>query len=201
MAYRIITISREFESLGSEIAQKVAARLHIPYVDKFLITESAQKSGFPVEHIEGRDEVLATRFEYSQAQAYHLYGSGDTPHTTNEQVAMAQFEIIRELAEEGPCLIVGRCANFILRDRDDVLDVFIRAGRDFRVKQAMETLNLPEKKAAKVLKRTDKARQAYYRHYTRQDWHDPDAYHLSLNSERLGVEACVDTIVHAYENS
>lgn len=198
MAYRIITISREFESLGSEIAQKVAARLHIPYVDKFLITESAQKSGFPVEHIEARDEVLASRFEYSQTQAYYLYGAGSTPYTTNETVAKAQFDIIRELAEEGPCLIVGRCANFVLRDRDDVLDVFIRAGRNFRVKQAMETLGLPEKQAAKVLKRTDKARQVYYRHYTGQDWHDPDAYHLSLNSDRLGIEASVDMIVQAY---
>lgn len=198
MAYRIITISREFESQGSEIAQAVAARLHIPYVDKFLITEAAQKSGFPVDHIEARDEVLASRFEYSQAQAYHIYGAGDTPHTANEHVAMAQFDIIRELAEEGPCLIVGRCANYILRDREDVLDVFIRAGRDFRIKKAMETLNLPEKKAAKVLRRTDKARQHYYKHYTGQDWHDPDAYHLSLNSERLGVEACVDMIVQAY---
>lgn len=198
MAYRIITISREFESLGSEIAQEVAARLHIPYVDKFLITESAEKSGFPVEHIEARDEVLASRFEYSQAQAYHLYGSGDTPYTTNEQVAMHQFDIIRELAEEGPCLIVGRCANYVLREREDVLDVFIRAGRSFRVQQTMRTLELPEKKAVRVLKRTDKARQRYYRHYTGQDWHDPDAYHLSLNSDRLGVEACVELILKAY---
>lgn len=198
MAYRIITISREFESLGSEIAQEVAARLHIPYVDKFLITESAEKSGFPVEHIEARDEVLASRFEYSQAQADHFYGSGDTPFTTNEQVAMHQFEIIRELAEEGPCLIVGRCANYILKDRGDVLDVFIRAGRNFRVQQAMKTFGLPEKKAAKVLKRTDKARQRYYKHYTGQDWHDPDSYHLSLNSDRLGVDACVELILKAY---
>lgn len=199
MAYRIITVSREFESLGSEIAQTVASKLHIPYVDKFLITESAQKSGFPVEHIEARDEVLASRFEYSQAQAHHFYGAGETPHTPNERVARAQFDIIRELAEEGPCVIVGRCADYVLRDRNDVLDVFIRAGRDFRIKQAMETLALPEKQAAKVLKRTDKARQAYYKHYTGRDWHDSDNYHLSLNSDRLGIDACVELILKAYE--
>lgn len=198
MAYRIITVSREFESMGSEIAQEVAARLHIPYVDKFLITESAQKSGFPVEHIEARDEVLASRFEYSQAQAYYLYGGGHSPYTTNETVAKAQFDIIRDLVEEGPCLIVGRCANYILRDREDVLDVFIRAGRNFRIRQAMKTLELPEKQAAKVLKHTDKARQRYYKHYTGQDWYDPDGYHLSLNSDRLGVEACVELILKAY---
>lgn len=199
MAYRIITISREFESLGSEIAQTVAARLHIPYIDKFLITESAQKSGFPVEHIEGRDEVLASRFEYSQAQAHHFYGAGETPHTPNERVAHAQFDIIRELAEEGPCVIVGRCANYILREREDVLDVFIRAGKAARVKSAMESLGLDEKAAQRIVKKTDKARQAYYKHYTGQDWHDPDAYHISLNSDRLGVDACVELIVKAYE--
>lgn len=198
MAFRIITISREFESLGSEIAQEVAARLHIPYVDKFLITESAQKSGFPVEHIEARDEVLASRFEYSQAQAHYFYGSGEHPFTTNETVAQAQFEIIRELAEEGPCVIVGRCANHILREREDVLDVFIRAGRDFRLKKTMETMGLAEKQAKRVLRRTDKARQAYFRHYTGMDWHEPDSYHLVLNSERMGLEACVQMILHAY---
>ena len=198
MAYRIITVSREFESLGSEIAQAVAARLHIPYIDKFLITESAQKSGFPVDHIEARDEVLASRFEYSQAQAHHFYGAGETPHTSNEKVARAQFDIIRELAEEGPCVIVGRCADYILKDRDDVLDVFIRAGKAARVKSAMESLALDEKAAQRIVKKTDKARQDYYEHYTGRNWYDPDNYHLSLNSDRLGIDACVDLIVKAY---
>lgn len=198
MAYRIITISREFESLGSEIAQEVASRLHIPYVDKFLITESAEKSGFSVDHIEARDEVLASRFEFSQAQAYHFYGLGDHPFTTNEQVAHHQFDVIKELAEEGPCVIVGRCANYILRDRDDVLDVFIRAGRDARVKRAMERLDLPEKDAARMVKKTDKARQDYFEHHTGRDWHDPDGYHLALNSDRLGLELCVEMILKAY---
>ena len=198
MAYRIITVSREFESLGSEIAQAVAAKLHIPYVDKYLITESAQKSGFSVDHIEARDEVLASRFEFSQAQAYHQYGLGDHPYTTNEQVAHSQFDIIRELAEEGPCVIVGRCADFVLKDRDDVLDVFIRAGEAARVKNAMERLGLEEKEARKMVKKTDKARQNYYEHYTGRNWYDPDNYHLSLNSDRLGVDACVELIVKAY---
>ncbi len=202
MAYKIITISREFESLGSEIAQEVAARLHIPYVDKFLIDEAAQKCGFAVDHIEARDEQLASRFEYSQAQAHHYYGSGEHPHTTNEQVARAQFAIIRELAaEEVPCVIVGRCANFVLREREDVLDVFIRAGRSARLKSTMESLGLEEKQAARVLRRTDRARQKYYKHYTGLDWHDPDSYHMVLNSDRLGMEACVNSILHAYENN
>ena len=199
MAYQIISINREFESLGSEIAQEVASRLHIPYVDKFLITAAAEKSGFPVAHIEARDESLASRFEYSQAQASHLYGISDTHLTTNSQVALHQFDIIRELAEEGPCVIVGRCANVILRDRADVLDVFIHASTDWREKNAMERLGLDEKQARKMVKNTDKARRKYYRHFTGLEWHEPDSYHLVLNSERMGIEACVELILKAYQ--
>lgn len=198
MAYQIITINREFESMGNEIAQAVAQRLHIPYVDKFLITESAQKSGFKVEHIEARDEQLASRFEYSQAQASHFYGSAEHPFTTNDSLAAAQFEIIRELAAEGPCVIVGRCANYVLRNRDDVLDVFIHASLESRLQSTMERLKLSRKEAQRMLRRTDKARKAYYRHHTGVHWDDPDSYHLVLNSARLGLDACVELIVDAF---
>lgn len=198
MRYSIITINREFESRGSEIAQEVAKRLHLPYVDKFLITESAQKSGFSVEKIEATDEKLASRFEYSQAEAGHYYSTSDSPMPTNDQIAQVQFELIRELAQEGPCLIVGRCANHLLRDRDDVLDVFIHAGRDGRVQRTMESLQLSERSAVRLLRRTDKARKAYYKNYTGMDWNDPNSYHMVVNSDKLGFEACVDLICHAY---
>lgn len=198
MRYSIITINREFESRGSEIAQEVAKRLHLPYVDKFLITESAQKSGFSVEKIEATDEKLASRFEYSQAEAGHYYSTSDSPMPTNDQIAQVQFELILELAQEGPCLIVGRCANHLLRDRDDVLDVFIHAGRDGRVQRTMESLQLSERSAVRLLRRTDKARKAYYKNYTGMDWNDPNSYHMVVNSDKLGFEACVDLICHAY---
>lgn len=198
MKYNIITINREFESRGSEIAQEVAQRLHIPYVDKFLITESAIKGGFDVREIEATDEKLASRFEYSQAQAGHFYTTSDSPLPTNAQVAEVQFEIIRDLAEKGPCLIVGRCANYLLREREDVLDVFIHAGRDYRVKRTMEKLNLSERAAVRLLKRTDKARKAYYKNYTGMDWNDPNAYHVVLNSDKMDQETCVGLICDLY---
>lgn len=198
MKYNIITINREFESRGSEIAQEVAQRLHIPYVDKFLITESAIKGGFDVREIEATDEKLASRFEYSQAQAGHFYTTSDSPLPTNAQVAEVQFEIIRDLAEKGPCLIVGRCANYLLREREDVLDVFIHAGRDYRVKRTMETFDLSERAAVRLLKRTDKARKAYYKNYTGMDWNDPNAYHVVLNSDKMDQETCVGLICDLY---
>ena len=199
MAYKIITINREFESSGSEIAQAVAKRLGLIYVDKFLITEAAEHCGFTLARTEATDEKLASRFEYSQAQASHFYGSSETHLPTNEHVAQAQFKLIRELAEQEPCLIVGRCANHLLRDRDDVLDIFIHAGRDGRVKRTMENLNLTERKAVKLLKETDRARKAYYKNYTGMEWNNPDSYHIILNTDKLSFDLCVDLICQAYQ--
>ncbi len=199
MGYRIITINREFESRGSEIAQEVAKRLQIPYVDKFLITESALKSGFSVDEIQATDEMLASRFEYSQAEAAHYYTSAESPLPTSAQIAEVQFQLIREIAEKGPCLIVGRCANYLLRDRSDVLDVFVHAGRDYRVKRTMENFQLSERSAVRLLKRTDKARKAYYKNYTGMDWNDPNSYHLVVNSDRLAYEECVALICSLYQ--
>lgn len=199
MAYKIITINREFESCGSEIAQAVAQRLSLPYVDKFLITEAAEQSGFSLARIEATDEKLASRFEYSQAEASHYYNGSESPLPTSERVAQVQFQLIRELAEKGPCLIVGRCANHLLRDRDDVLDVFVHAGRDYRVNRTMEKLGLSERKAVSLLKRTDKARKAYYKRYTGMDWNDPNSYHLMINTDKLPFDLCVELICRAYE--
>lgn len=199
MGYRMITINREFESCGSEIAQEVAKRLQIPYVDKFLITESAIKSGFSVDAIQATDEILASRFEYSQAEAAHYYTSAESPLPTNARVAEVQFALIRELAAEGPCVIVGRCANHLLRDREDVLDIFIHAGQEYRVRRTMEKLGMSERSAARLLRRTDKARMAYYKNYTGMDWNDPNSYHMVLNSDRMGLERCVRLICDAYQ--
>lgn len=200
MGYSIITINREFESRGSEIAQDVAKQLGIAYVDKFLITESAIKSGISPEKIEATDEMLASRFEYSQAQAAHYYGAADSPLPTSAQIAEVQFQLIREIAEKGPCMIVGRCANFLLRDRSDVLDVFIHAGRDYRVRRTMESFQLSERNAVRLLRRTDRARKAYYKNYTGMDWNDPNSYHLVVNSDRMSHALCVDLICRAYRS-
>ena len=199
MGYSIITINREFESRGNEIGQAVAKRLNIPYADKFLIEEAAQISGISVERILATDELLASRFEYSQAQAASFYGSAESPLPTNERVADVQFRLIKEIAEKGPCVIVGRCANYLLRDREDVLDVFIHAGRDYRVKQTMGSFDLTERAAVRLLKRTDKARKAYYKNYTGMDWNDPNSYHLVVNSDRLDFDLCVELILRAYQ--
>ena len=199
MGYQIITINREFESGGNEIAQAVAARLEIPYYDKFLITAAAEHSGVRENKVAALDERLESRFAYSQAEAAYYFTSAEAPLPTGEKVAESQFRLIREAAEKGPCVIVGRCANHVLRERPDVLDIFIHAGVEFRLKRAMEKLGLPERQARKVLRSTDKARRAYYKNYTGSDWSDPDLYHACLKPDRLTFEGCVETICKMYQ--
>lgn len=198
MGYKIITINREFESAGTEIGQAVAARLGLPYYDRFLITAAAGESGVDASRVEAADEKLESRFEYSQAEAAYYYTHAENPLPTGAQLAEIQFDLIRALANEEPCVVVGRCANWVLRDRDDVLDVFIHAGRDFRVRRTMQSLNIPERRAVRVLKQTDRARKAYYKNYTGCDWNDPNLYHMVLNSDRLTVEGCVEAILRVY---
>ncbi len=199
MSYRIITINREFESTGNEIAQAVAAKLEIPYYDKFLITAAAEQSGVRQSKVEALDEQLESRFAYSQAEAAFYFTSAEAPMPTGARVAEVQFQLIRDIAKEGPCVIVGRCANHILRDRDDVLDILIHAGEAFRLRRAVEVLGLSERQAKKVLRSTDKARKAYYKNYTGSAWNDPDLYHACLNPDRLSFDVCVNTICDMYQ--
>lgn len=200
MSYRIITLNREFESGGNEIAQKAALRLGLEYYDKFLITAAAEKAGVDEQKVAASDERLESRFRFSQSEAAEYFTSAKAPMPTGAQVAEAQFQLIREVADQAPCVIVGRCANYLLREREDVLDVFIHAGFAYRLQRTMEKLGLTEKQAQRVLKTTDKARRAYYKNYTGCEWHDPSLYHLILNPDRLGEDACVDLICELYQH-
>ena len=176
MSYQIITINREFESLGNEIAQAVSTKLCIPYYDKFLITAAAEKSGMRENRVEALDEKPESRFAYSQAEAAYYFTSADAPLPTGAKVAEVQFQLIRDLAAQG-----------------------IHAGVEFRLNRAINVLGLPERQAKKVLRSTDKARKTYYQNYTGSNWNDPDLYHACLNPDRLGFDACVETICRMYQ--
>ena len=199
MGYQIITINREFESLGNEIAQAVATKLCIPYYDKFLITAAAEQSGMRENRVEALDEKPESRFAYSQAEAAYYFTSAEAPLPTGAKVAEVQFQLIRDIAAQGPCVIVGRCANHVLRERQDVLDIFIHAGVESRLNRAITALGLSERQARKVLRTTDRARKTYYKTYTGTDWDDPDLYHACLNPDRMGFDACVEIICRMYQ--
>lgn len=198
---KVITINREFESAGNEIAQAVAVKLNIPYYDRFLITAVAENKGIPLEYAENGDEKVESRFAYSEAQAaYHYSATASSPLPVSAQVAKAQFDLIRDIAKEGPCVIVGRCAGHVLRkEGQEVINVFIHAKTETRLKRTMENLKLSEFDASRVLKQTDKSRKAYHKNYTGLDWNDPDQYSLMLNFDLLSLEECVDVICSLYQ--
>lgn len=196
----IVTIGRQFCSKGNEIGQALSVRLGIPYYDDFILEKAAADHGIPVEHAAHFDEKPATPFEQSIALASYFYSTASTMATTQEQLSAAQRRTICELAEQGPCIIVGRCANYILRENPDVLDVFIFADRAVREKTLMERFGKTEAEARKMLRRIEKERGTYYRLNTGLDWQSPTNYDLMLDSGRFGLDHAVDILVAAYHN-
>ncbi len=195
----IVTIGRRFCSKGNEIGQLLSERLGIPYYDSFILEKAAEEHGIPIEHAEQFDEKAATPFERSIAMASYFYSTASTMQTTNEQLSASQTRMIRDLAEQGSCIIVGRCANYILREHPNVLDVFIFAGLDTRVHNAMEQLGKTEQEAKKLLRRVDKERGAYYKANTGRDWNASENYDLMIDSGRFGIEGAVNILAAAYQ--
>ncbi len=200
MAPRILTVNREFESAGNEIAQAVAEKLGITYYDRFLITNVAENKGIGFESVEKNDEKPVSRFQLSESQAAFFYTSPSSPPQTSVTVAQAQFDLIKKIAEEESCVIVGRCAGHVLKEeKKDVVSVFIHASVENRIQRAMSSLNITREAATKVLKQTDKSRRAYHKHYTGMDWNDPDQYDLVLNSDTVPFDKCVELICALYQ--
>ena len=196
----IVTIGRQFCSKGNEIGQALSVRLGIPYYDDFILEKAAADHGIPVAYAEHYDEKPASPFEQSVAMASFFYSTAETMATTQEQLSQAQRRTILELAEQGPCIIVGRCANFILRGRDNVLNVFVTAPVVDCVRRVMETDGLNLEEAEKKIKKIDKRRADYFKYFTGRQWQDAALYDLCLNTGHMSEQTCVD-IVKAYMNA
>ena len=202
MANKIYTIGREFGSGGREVGEKLAAKLGIKLYDKELLQQAAKDSGFCEEIFENHDEKPTNSFLYSLVMdTYSVSGYSAAPFLDmplNHKVFLAQFETIKKIAEKESCVIVGRCADYLLKDEADCLTVFIHADMDKRaeriVKQYGERSESPEKR----LKDKDKRRAAYYQFYTDTQWGIAGNYHVSLDSGVLGIEKCVDVLVGLY---
>lgn len=195
MKKKIITISREFGSGGRTIAKLVAEKLGIAYYDKELVKQVADETGFNENYIEqqGEDAPSKSAFAYAFAtQGVDGIMGGMTP---NDFLWVMQRKIILELADKEPCVIVGRCADYILKDRTDCLNVFIHAPIKVRAERVIKLYGETEKKIEKRLDDKDKKRKVYYKHYTGQDWGSVQNYHLTLDSSEFGLEGCADMIV------
>ena len=190
---RIITVGRSYGAGGRTVAQQIAKALNVPYYDSQLLAKAAQESGLSVKYLESQDEQSVTL-----PTIYQSIGFGTRDYMPLEQkAARAQREIIEKIAAEGPCVIVGRRADLILRDKAKVFSVFICASEESRVRHVMEREGMTEKEARQRVAKADRERAAYYNQAAQSKWGDPGSYDLCINTDRMLVEAAVQLIVNA----
>ena len=191
MAKRIITISREFGSGGRFIGEEVAKKLGIKYYDKDIIAQIAEQSGFSPEYITEKAELSPKKGLF----AYAFSGRDVTGKSIEDMVYEAQRKVILEIAEKESCVIIGRNADFILKDRDNVLNVFIHGDMPEKVARICKLYNVTEEEAEKMMADIDKRRMTNYRFYTDQKWGMAKNYTLSLNSSELEYDLCEKIIM------
>ncbi len=199
MGHKVYTIGREFGSMGLVVGQKLAERLGIKYYDKELLQQAAKESGFCEEIFENHDEKPSNSFLYSLVMDTYSAGNyAATPFLDmplNHKVFLAQFDTIKNIAEKESCVIVGRCADYALANQPDVINVFIRADLEDRIKIISKRLDLTENKAKDMILKNDKQRASYYNYYTSKKWGDTSSYDLTINTSKISVDNAVDLIL------
>lgn len=195
MSNQVITISREFGSGGRTIAREVAERLGYNFFDKALVERIAAESGYSKDFVErrGEDATSTSSFLFNLSRS----GSGgyDGISGTSDKLYVIQHNIIKKLPEEGPCVIVGRCSDYILKDNEDSLHVFIYADMKFKANRIVKLYGEMDDAPEKRLFEKDKKRKVYYKNFTGRIWGMSENYDVCLNSGKLGIDSCVDIIV------
>lgn len=187
----IITIGREKGSGGHYAGELLAKRLGIPCYDKSLLIETAKKSGFSQEFIEAHEEQTPTS-RYASFAAGMM--SSEYSHPVHQRVFEAQSKVIREIAEEGPCVFVGRCADFVLRNRTDVINCFVHAPLKNRIERVMKIENLSQGEAERLIRKTDKSRAGYYTFFTDRRWGEARNYHIAVETSIVTIPGTVELI-------
>ena len=198
MSKNIISITRQFGSGGPTVGKILAERLDIPFYDKELVQQVADETGFDTSFIEENGEFSPSKsfFSFALSQGVPCTQNG---LSISDFLFCMQRQVILKLAEK-PCVIVGRGADYILRDRDDVFNVFIHADMKSRAERIVRLYGESEKKPEQRLNDKDKKRKIYYKHYTDREWGDAKNYDMCLDSGRLGIEKCVDLILDAIKD-
>lgn len=194
---KIITISRQYGSGGREIGAKLAEKLGIPFFDNELITRAAKESGFAEAAFENAEKKATNSLLYSIAMGMNSYGNqelGFSGLSLDDRIYLAQSDVIRKVAAEGPCIIVGRCADYILRDMKNVVNIFIMADMEFRKERAIRIDGLAENKAEETITKIDKRRANYYNYHSSEKWGRAENYHLAIKSSYGGIDHAVEVI-------
>ena len=198
----IITIGRQFGSGGRYVGRLLAEKLDIPFYDKELLSEAAKQSGICEEIMEEHDERPTRSLLFSLVTGMqHHVGTGnfymDMP--LNHRIFLAQFDAIRKLAEDGSCVIVGRCADYVLRDDPDTVSIFVKADMPSKIARAVKYYGVEEDKAEERIRKADKQRASYYNYYATATWGDVENYDLVVDTGVLGVEGAVELIAKFLE--
>ena len=194
---KIITISRQYGSGGREIGEKLAKELNIPFYDNEIIARASKESGFAEAAFQRAEQKATNSLLYSIAMGLNSYGNqefGFSALSIDDQIYLAQSEVVHKMAEEGPCVIVGRCADYLLRDKNNVINIFIWAKLDYRVKRAIEVYEMPPHKAAEQILKIDKRRANYYNYHANEKWGRADNYNLCIQSDFVGIDGTVELL-------
>ncbi len=196
----IITIGRQFGSGGREIGEKLAEHFGIKCYDKELLSRAAKESGFCEEMIQNHDERPTNSFLYNLVMDTYSFGynaSSFVDMPISHKVFLAQFDTIKKIASEGPCVIVGRCADYALAELDNVVNLFIYADEDTKIKRIKERFDdvNTDDKAREMMSKKDKQRRSYYNYYSSKKWGRAESYDLCINSGKLGIDGTVNLIL------
>ncbi len=199
----IITIGRQAGSGGREIGEKLAQHFGIPFFDRELLSRAAKESGFCEEMIQMHDEKATNSFLYNLVMDTYSFGYNSSTFVDmpiSHKVFLAQFDTVKKIALEGPCVIVGRCADYALSDYDNVLKLFIYGNENQKIDRIVDKLKMDPKEAKDWMLKTDKRRSSYYNYYSSKKWGRAESYDLCINSSLLGIEGTVNLIVQAVED-
>lgn len=192
--YETITIEREYASGGTEIGKALAERLNIPFYGQEVLEIVSQKYGYATDAIRALEETISASTLYNIVINTQFYNQRLDGIPLDYKLFSEISKTIKEIAYSGPSVIVGRCANYILRDKKDCLNTFIYADKNTRIERAINEYGISNKNVESTLKKADKRRSNYYKSYSSMNWNDTKGYHLCLNSGKLGIEKCVDII-------
>lgn len=195
----IVTISREFGSGGREIGKQLAASLEIPFYDKELLELASKESGICKELFMKHDESYTNSFLFSLVMGNYPTaqdGRINPELPLNHKIFLAQFDTIKKIAEQGPCVIVGRCADYVLRSFPNVIDIFLMGDMADKKKRILGRYDIEKNKVEDFIKKTDKRRASYYNYYTDMKWGNASNYDICINTSRLGIEGTVQLIRH-----
>jgi cytidylate kinase len=190
----VITVSRQYGSGGREVGKKLAEKLGIAYYDKELIALAAKESGVGEEFFEKEGEQVVNPFAYLFSYALEGSGASQDALPLSDRIFIAQAKIIKQIATEGDCVIVGRCSDYVLDQDFDSIDVFVHSDRESRVTRVMQRNDLDRTGAIDRIKKTDKRRSTYYQHYTDRRWGDTVNFDLALSTSKIGIDGAVELL-------